>query len=80
MVEDFQPGETETDDFTMADEDFEPPDFDYDDYDDDDEEEEDLDVNVDPEPESFDLLEEMDGIPEDEKGLGDEMANYLSNV
>ena len=32
MVDDFQPGETEQEDYTiMADEDFDPPDFDFDD-------------------------------------------------
>ena len=89
MVEDVQPGAPEPEDFDVDDADaFNFDFFDRDDednneqYDDDyneDDYNEDVDEeNTDPDLESTQLLEELEEIPDDEKGLGDALAEFLS--
>ena len=82
MVEDFQPGAREAEDFDVENEDF---DFDFEanfeqdmEYENDDDEPDTEEGASDPNPESLQLLEEMDEIHDDEIGLGDNLAEYLS--
>ena len=76
MVEDFQPGAKEYDDYEMEEaEDVFGDDLDYVELDDDEAEY----LEVTPDLESFQLLEELDGVPDDERGLGDELTEFLNN-
>ena len=76
MVEDFQPGAREAEDFDVENEDFDfEANFEQDmEYQNDDEPED----ASDPNPETLQLLEELDEIHDDEIGLGDNLAEYLS--
>ena len=85
MVDDVQPGAHEPEDFAMIDDDFDfeldQPDEDThhdDEFDEDYDDLEDSTPMNDPDLNSVQLLEELDGIPDDEKGLGDDLADYLS--
>ena len=84
MVEDVQPGAPEPEDFDVDDADaFNFDFFDRDDEDNneqyDDDYNEDVDEeNTDPDLESAQLLEELEEIPDDEKGLGDALTEFLS--
>ena len=79
MVEDFQPGAREAEDFDVENEDFDfeanfEQDMEYQNDDESDTEE----GASDPNPETLQLLEELDEIHDDEIGLGDNLAEYLS--
>ena len=78
MVEDYQPGAREVEDFDLENEDFDfEANFEQDmEYENDDES--DTEEASDPNPETLQLLEELDEIEEDERGLGDNLAEYLS--